>query len=74
MDKSVSLEELEAKREELAGTNKALADNYQKLQAEMQNVEKQIHMINGALNVVELILREKQEVKDEVWWSSWWKY
>jgi|TARA_Y100000361_G_C11073358_1_gene296856 chromosome segregation ATPase len=66
MDKSVSLEELEAKREELAGTNKALADNYQKLQAEMQNVEKQIHMINGALNVVELILREKQEVKDEV--------
>ena len=66
MDKSVSLEELEAKRDELAGTNKALADNYQKLQAEMQNVEKQIHMINGALNVVELILREKQEVKDEV--------
>jgi len=66
MDKSVSLEELEAKREELAGTNKALADNYQKLQAEMQNVEKQIHMINGALNVVELILREKQEDKDEV--------
>ena len=66
MDKSVSLEELEAKRDELAGTNKAPADNYQKLQAEMQNVEKQIHMINGALNVVELILREKQEVKDEV--------
>tara|TARA_B100000424_G_scaffold232791_1_gene195761 strand:+ start:526 stop:726 length:201 start_codon:yes stop_codon:yes gene_type:complete len=66
MDKSVSLEELEAKRDELAGTNKALADNYQKLQAEMQNVEKQIHMINGALNVVELILREKQEDKDEV--------
>ena len=63
--KSVSLEELEAKREELAGTNKALADNYQKLQAEMQNGEKQIHMINGGLNVVELILREKQEVKDE---------
>ena len=66
MNKSVSLEELEAKRDELAGTNKALADNYQKLQAEMQNVEKQIHMINGALNVVELILREKQEDKDEV--------
>ena len=66
MDKSVALEVLEAKREELAGTNIALADNYQKLQAEMQNVEKQIHMINGALNVVELILREKQEVKDEV--------
>jgi len=66
MDKSVSLEELEAKRDELAQTNKALADNYQKLQAEMQNVEKQIHMINGALNVVELILKEKQEIKDEV--------
>lgn len=64
MDKSVSLEELEAKREELAGTNKSLADKYQNLQTELQNTEKQIHMINGALNVVELILKEKNEAKE----------
>ena len=64
MDKSVSLEELEAKRDELAGTNKSLADKYQNLQTELQNTEKQIHMINGALNVVELILKEKNEAKE----------
>ena len=59
MDKTVSLEELQAKRDELAQTNKALAEKYQNLQQELTNTEKQIHMINGALNVVELLLNEK---------------
>ena len=61
MDKTVSLEELQAKRDELAQTNKALAEKYQNLQQELTNTEKQIHMINGALNVVELLLNEKSE-------------
>jgi len=63
--KTVSIEEIENKREELIQNNKALAERIQLLNQEHTNITNQIHMTNGALNVVNMLLDEKSQTNEE---------
>ena len=49
--KNVSMQELIARKEELNKTSQLLSEKFQNLQNEVSTTEKQIHMVNGALNV-----------------------
>jgi len=63
--KTVSIKEIESKREELVQNNKALAERIQLLNQEHTNITNQIHMTNGALNVVNMLLDEKSQTNEE---------
>jgi len=63
--KTVSIKEIESKREELVQNNKALAERMQLLNQEHTNITNQIHMTNGALNVVNMLLDEKSQTNEE---------
>ena len=63
--KTISIKEIEAKREELVQNNKALAERIQLLNQEHTNITNQIHMTNGALNVINMLLDEKSQTNEE---------
>ena len=63
--KTVSIKEIESKREELVQNYKALAERIQLLNQEHTNITNQIHMTNGALNVVNMLLDEKSQTNEE---------
>jgi|TARA_B100000508_G_C11440298_1_gene268416 hypothetical protein len=63
--KTISIKEIESKREELVQNNKALAERIQLLNQEHTNITNQIHMTNGALNVVNMLLDEKSQTNEE---------
>ena len=63
--KTISIKEIESKREELVQNNKALAERMQLLNQEHTNITNQIHMTNGALNVVNMLLDEKSQTNEE---------
>ena len=51
--KSVTMQELIGRKEELNKTSQLLSEKFQNLQNEVSTTEKQIHMVNGALNVLD---------------------
>ena len=59
--KNVSMQEMVARREELNKTSQLLSEKFQNLQNEISTTEKQIHMVNGALNVLDLLLSEETD-------------
>ena len=61
----ISLEEITSRREELVQNNKALGERLQLLNQEITNVTNQIHMTNGALNVINTLLDEKVQTNAE---------
>tara|TARA_B100001113_G_scaffold352251_1_gene353172 strand:- start:1713 stop:1931 length:219 start_codon:yes stop_codon:yes gene_type:complete len=63
--KSVSMQEMVARKEELNKTSQLLSEKFQNLQNEITTTEKQIHMVNGALNVLDLLLSEESEEENE---------
>jgi len=63
--KTISIKEIESKREELVQNNKALAERIQLLNQEHTNITNQIHMTNGALNVINMLLDEKSQTNEE---------
>ena len=63
--KTVSIKEIESKREELVQNNKALAERIQLLNQEHTNLTNQIHMTNGALIVIKMLLDEKSQTNEE---------
>tara|TARA_B100000131_G_scaffold181087_1_gene174802 strand:+ start:3045 stop:3263 length:219 start_codon:yes stop_codon:yes gene_type:complete len=63
--KNVSMQELIARKEELNKTSQLLSEKFQNLQNEVSTTEKQIHMVNGALNVLDLLLSEESEKATE---------
>jgi len=63
--KTISIKEIESKREELVQNNKALAERMQLLNQEHTNITNQIHMTNGALNVINMLLDEKSQTNEE---------
>ena len=63
--KNVSMQEMVARKEELNKTSQLLSEKFQNLQNEISTTEKQIHMVNGALNVLDLLLSEESEEENE---------
>ena len=63
--KSVTMQELIGRKEELNKTSQLLSEKFQNLQNEITTTEKQIHMVNGALNVLDLLLSEESEEENE---------
>ena len=63
--KNVSMQELIARKEELNKTSQLLSEKFQNLQNEVSTTEKQIHMVNGALNVLDLLLSEESDKQSE---------
>ena len=63
--KNVSMQELIARKEELNKTSQLLSEKFQNLQNEVSTTEKQIHMVNGALNVLDLLLSEETDKQSE---------
>ena len=63
--KSVSMQEMVARKEELNKTSQLLSEKFQNLQNEITTTEKQIHMVNGALNVLDLLLSEESVEENE---------
>jgi len=61
----ISLEEITSRRVELVQNNKALGERLQLLNQEITNVTNQIHMTNGALNVINTLLDEKVQTNAE---------
>ena len=59
------MQELIARKEELNKTSQLLSEKFQNLQNEVSTTEKQIHMVNGALNVLDLLLSEESEKATE---------
>tara|TARA_B100001939_G_scaffold347198_1_gene368062 strand:+ start:190 stop:411 length:222 start_codon:yes stop_codon:yes gene_type:complete len=59
--KNVSMQEMVARKEELNKTSQLLSEKFQNLQNEISTTEKQIHMVNGALNVLDLLLSEETD-------------
>lgn len=63
--KNVSMQEMVARKEELNKTSQLLSEKFQNLQNEISTTEKQIHMVNGALNVLDLLLSEESVEENE---------
>ena len=63
--KSVTMQELIGRKEELNKTSQLLSEKFQNLQNEVSTTEKQIHMVNGALNVLDLLLSEESDKQSE---------
>ena len=63
--KSVTMQELIGRKEELNKTSQLLSEKFQNLQNEITTTEKQIHMVNGALNVLDLLLSEESDKQSE---------
>jgi BMFP domain-containing protein YqiC len=63
--KSVTMQELIGRKEELNKTSQLLSEKFQNLQNEISTTEKQIHMVNGALNVLDLLLSEETDKQSE---------
>ena len=63
--KSVTMQELIGRKEELNKTSQLLSEKFQNLQSEISTTEKQIHMVNGALNVLDLLLSEESDKQSE---------
>ena len=59
------MQEMVARKEELNKTSQLLSEKFQNLQNEITTTEKQIHMVNGALNVLDLLLSEESEEENE---------
>lgn len=59
--KDLAMDDVFKKREELVNTNKVLGEKFTNLQQELVNTEKQIHMVNGALNVLDLLINDNKD-------------
>ena len=62
--KTITIEEIDSRREELIQNNKALGERMQLLNQELTNVTNQIHMTNGALNVLATLTQEKSQANE----------